>query len=1239
MANQKVSSFPDGAPVIGTDKFPFVRDGDPTNYVADAAEIAAYVGGNITLNANSVLANGGTAAAAGVSFQVGDTSDTVANTGLVFSADVDLDTGVSPVTLNTTSPTTYYLTPQPDLSGIADYYVAARTPYLTSVPAIPSVPLTGTTTTTVANFITPAYDPSGGAFPLARLKHLIYGYVDGGVITWTVQILKRSADGTETSLNTSAASAQFSSTTTAQMWVRGRKNGTSVLLPSDRLVFRVRATRVSGPTTINVTLATDTTNWRPTAQSSITGPGVPSSGYEYNVMSFGARGDAKAGYDGVMTAASTNFQSLLTTFTINDIGKKITVTGALGLASPPLLADITAYVDAHNVTLSAAATSNTDGIQSLSAASVEFGGSSGYYVPNDVVDLSGGTYSVQASAIVVSTTVRPPTDTVAAFTIVNAGSLGTPGNYIMNGTTGTGTPFKARVYVGSSGSATSVQYFSGGVYLANPGTAAEPITDMLSGLTGCTLAIGGIDPLTLGVNAGGSYTVLPSEPVETSAGSLSGATGLTIDPTWQGTGRFAYFTNDRDAIAACMQAAIDADAAQTRRDVVFPARMFGITGAALPVMTQPVRIQGGGRSQTTIYAAEGYAGPHVFGWSELFGSAQVQPRSAPNVLFSQVDQGAGAIGIQVDSDSTNTVLPDAFVIYDRCEAMFFSDYGAANVGSAFRTGILYSGTQSMLRESLSDGLYTRNCGSATQPVVYLLSVSPIDGDNYLTFNETNIAFPRGQGLVIDNQGGKRNGVKILYFNGLRIETPGNSVAAYDQLVIGTPQSTNAVNNAVFNETYLFSARPGASAILLGGITENTRPHDITFTNLFVGGAVLGTGITMASGYDIRFDGILNLGGRTAQIATGNHSEYRLRTTASSATSSTVVTATGPATDNGNVGAAVVLTVPVAFTASQSGTTITVSAVASGRLVPGTVVSGGGVPWITRVVTQLTGSTGSTGTYQVTTSKTLSSRAMTGTYTETHYVTGYVASTKTSTIGDCQGSGSAWAETPVSGDAIAFQSLVDGDLFINGYGAERSYLYSNGVGVDALWVNPVLASGVPTGVGTINRDLDFTGSATFSDAIITGGTIDGLGLGALTSGNAIYASGTSTLAQFAWPPNWTITTGTLVPSSTITVGLSNSLTDSITLGTYDLGPVLQGGTVLNSYAHVASGTLTYTGAIGAPGTYTAITGMSAITSSSTTIDTIGTATAANVLSAGQHLWVVVGGTLAPGGTVFFTVKVP
>lgn len=67
-----------------------------------------------------------------------------------------------------------------------------------------------------------------------------------------------------------------------------------------------------------------------------------------------------------------------------------------------------------------------------------------------------------------------------------------------------------------------------------------------------------------------------------------------------------------------------------------------------------------------------------------------------------------------------------------------------------------------------------------------------------------------------------------------------------------------------------------------------------------------------------------------------------------------------------------------FTASIATTTMTVSAVTSGTLLPGMAVTGTGVSANTYIVAQLTGTTGSTGTYQVSVSQTVSSTTITGT---------------------------------------------------------------------------------------------------------------------------------------------------------------------------------------------------------------------------------------------------------------------
>ena len=68
--------------------------------------------------------------------------------------------------------------------------------------------------------------------------------------------------------------------------------------------------------------------------------------------------------------------------------------------------------------------------------------------------------------------------------------------------------------------------------------------------------------------------------------------------------------------------------------------------------------------------------------------------------------------------------------------------------------------------------------------------------------------------------------------------------------------------------------------------------------------------------------------------------------------------------------------PGAITASIAGTVLTVSAVASGKLLPGQLLAGAGLIAGTIIVGQLTGPTGGIGTYSVNESQTVASEAMT-----------------------------------------------------------------------------------------------------------------------------------------------------------------------------------------------------------------------------------------------------------------------
>lgn len=66
-----------------------------------------------------------------------------------------------------------------------------------------------------------------------------------------------------------------------------------------------------------------------------------------------------------------------------------------------------------------------------------------------------------------------------------------------------------------------------------------------------------------------------------------------------------------------------------------------------------------------------------------------------------------------------------------------------------------------------------------------------------------------------------------------------------------------------------------------------------------------------------------------------------------------------------------------FTGSIATTTLTVSAVSAGAIYPSMQITGTGVTAGTRIVAQLTGTTGGAGTYTVSVSQTVSSTAMTG----------------------------------------------------------------------------------------------------------------------------------------------------------------------------------------------------------------------------------------------------------------------
>lgn len=1077
----------------------------PGTNTAQIATMAAVQAAAPALAANTVLGNSTTSTATGAGHPVGN----VLSGGIFYNAAGDL-VG--------TAPTNYYLVGVADSRGISNttcaaagqpYYSALRTPTSSASFSI-GCTLTGTGASIYASFITPPGDPGQAAAAAGNALHYIYASVSDptAVATITVDIRKRALDGTETNLF-SDTSPPFSNTGVGGIRIPALKLAATSMAVDDVLVFRIRGIRVSGPASFTLTITSDGTSNRSTASTTMTGSGQIGPDYVINMIDRGAKGDGKSCPDGVMTTASAVITSQCATWSPADVGKTAEVSSAKGIGSPPLLTTIASWQSAHQVTLADPATADT-GVQYLGGVGVSDGGLVGSYIPGvDTFAIgtggsgttTGGTFTVQAVGSVISTTVRADTTTQPAITINSPGSGGRDGSYSFTGTTGTGSKFR---FIGTvlGGQLNSASLRNGGIYTTNPTLTGEAVTSD-AGVVGATVDIHGMDIFSAGVSAAGSYSVIPSDPaanqVTTGAGSSSGATGALVSPQWQSTGRVVWFTNDNQAFIDAINRAVAIDGGAGRTVIKVPARFYGITGAGWPIMSQPIRFIGDGSDQTVIYAAEGYTGASILSWGNLFGLPTTSPALGPNEMFSQQLRGAAAVGLTLAGNNTATNVPDAVRIYDRVNGLYLDDLICENIGSALRTGVTNLTQLAFLRESYIGRYRSTGCGTSSRAAFFLDSVGTSAGNNFLIFDDLDVVFPPGDGFALTNHTiGKPTSVKTIQVRRFRGERgPVGGGLSGDLFKVGSTTDSNDIGFVTVDWMNLVGPQSGSSGIATYGMTEETRPHDLNFNNVRTAGPVFGTPITVNAGYNLRFN-ITSIFGRTADFTVGPRSDNTISTTAGTgSTTSAIVLASGASSvDSFYVGGVLQVALPAAFTASISTTTMTVSAISSGRLVVGSLILGGGLNAQQVITAQTGGTPGGIGTYTLATSNTLASRAMTGLFAEGRTITAYVGSTRTATVGAQQGSSATLTYAPVNGDIIRVGSLVEPSLYVNGYGDETDFNYSFGLNAAKIVTDPILASGDPTGVGIVSRDLNFIGTLTFSNSL-SPGTIFARNTGACT----------------------------------------------------------------------------------------------------------------------------------------------
>lgn len=1047
-----------GTIVVGTTALTFVQFSAPviitagtgltktgTVMSADLAVLAPV--SSITLSAGKLFGNPSTSSAVGSGVTVGS----VLSGGLRLRSD-----GVA----IGTPPTTYHLTLVPDVSGISGYYTAARVPSLVTGGTVTAT-LTGTSAVVVGNFITPPLDPGAIAMPAGFYQHLIYASVDdpAAVVTVTVQAFKRSIDNSSAAATGAAVSSSFSNTSAAGIVVDGSKPTATVMAPNDRLVYRISATRVSGPASITFTLHSNTSVERPTVSSNITGTGQAGPDYQLNVVDLGARADLVTGADGVIAAGGTTLASATVICTGADVttpakrfemnGVGATITGA------PLITTITGC-SGNSFVLADAATlaSGRSFLNSVGGNSIDNSAIVGNYAIGDQLPFVGG--DITGGSV---TTVQVATLNVAGtVAVVSAGSGGTDGVYKFVGTTGTGNRIEVRGTV-VSGALASVALYGNSTYITAPTNTADPITDPtgVNPLAGATISYQlGIDRITIA--ARGNYLTVPASPIATSAGSISGATGATISPQWVTTNTFSIGTDDTAAFALAITSGLDkmnSAGRFSRRIIRVPAGNYLINGSELPLITRPLLFVGDGVGQSNLYAGASYAGRHVLGYSDLFGSGTNAQSNGFAYQIGQLDWGAGASGLSFFGNLSAASIPDAIVLYGRNTDMRFASLGCNTIGICISSGRI-TGTQTIayLRESTIYNIRTRGAGRAGRGVIDIDSIGS-SAANEISVVDANIIFPRGNGIRLVNHTSGSSETKNSRWYDTRIEGQGGDPNGTEAplIQIGGLDDTGAVSSSNFIRTWLVAVPAGAAAIRFTGVADATIPHDISFSTLDIGGPSLGYGIDIAAGYNLEFDvGRHNTADSFLRVAPSHASVRPNKLLGAGSTTTAIKLDSGASATTGTyVGNAIVVPTTASFTGAFSGTTMTVSGSPTGTVAVGQAISGTSIPY-GYTITAFGSGTGGTGTYTISNGSggtlSLSARSVAASLTESRLITAYDGPTKIATVAALQGSAAGFSVAPATGAAYSIDKLVNDYLFFNGFGTESGWTKSVGTGSDS-----------------------------------------------------------------------------------------------------------------------------------------------------------------------------------------------
>jgi len=569
-------------------------------------------------------------------------------------------------------------------------------------------------------------------------------------------------------------------------------------------------------------------------------------GRPVSIFDHGAKGDAITMPDGVMAQGSTTLTSVRANFTQADKGKKIQVDGAAGVSSPPLMTTIQTVTDAHTITLAAPAAKATPR-RYLNGSNVVTPRVTGNYVPGDLLTLQGGTYTTPAVVKVMITKVM-------STAITAAGSNGVNGSCRVQGTTGAGTLFQQDVTV-SGGAITALGGLWGpSYYFTNPtNIAAEPITNAPG--YNCVPA-GATLNLTMGVHLTGVTTpgdydpvAIPADPVATTPGSISGATGMTLNTggvPWGNfvpTGRFVYGHDDSQALMDSIDAAAAIWGAGGQGYVFLPAGNYLIDAATTPMMYSGLGIVGEGTYRTNIILGANFDGD-LFRWSEAWAGGGYQFSLVPP-LVTNMTTGPRAVGFAVWGNRSSAHPQNILMFYDRNDQVFIDDVDIMYItGRCMQSGMKSPASpgEAYMRESIIGRM---RCGESGQPGIPSIEWGTEgggDSTDEIHINDINMFANHGDAWVMHNNNTSNDPFRNMRINKLRIEGLQSANPQGDHIRIGDPSKHGQITGIYFNQIELYTPYPNHAAF------HTVGPADIYLIQVESG--FIGSGMPMGKGLQL-----------------------------------------------------------------------------------------------------------------------------------------------------------------------------------------------------------------------------------------------------------------------------------------------------------------------------------------------------------------------------------------------------